>query len=546
MMDRSHNQKWVRLCLACLGSLVILAGCGPKNYKRDADERVYNIIDNKWKPEFGSKANYRISDVTPDPNAIQIKNAIPASGTLTLPHALALATAHNREYQTQKELLYTSALDLRLVRHGYEWQLFGGGSGLYRKEGRDEAIENEANVGVNRLLGVGTQLSTQIAAGWLDVIAGKGNDHLFSVFSAAIAQPLLRGSDPAIVLESLTQAERDTLYQIRDFNRFRKTFVVAVASEYFRAIGLYDVVKNTQEYRDVLSALHGKVTKLANAGLLPRFEADQVQQEALKASDALVIAMKEYEQALDQLKITLALPVTTEFRMDVGLLDVLKARGIPYPDVVVSTAMDTALSRRLDIANRADAVLDAQRAVYVAADSLRADLRLVGAVDLANDPDGHKVKAGALVDLPFDRVAEQNVYRKALISLDHRRRDYDLLADKIRLEIRTAHRKLVETAERYQILSKAQETALIRLGRTSALLQYARVSSRRVLNAQEDLYDARNDATKALIDYVVATLEFYRDTEVLQVRPDGLWEAEGLKIPVARDGPVAVRSETNR
>jgi outer membrane protein TolC len=541
MIDRSHNRRWLRLGLVCLGGLMVLAGCGPKNYKRDADEKVYNIIDRKWQPEFGSKANYRISDVSPGPNDLQIENTIPASGVLTLPRALALATAHNREYQTQKESLYQSALQLRLVRHGYENQLFGGGSALYVKDKRDQAIQTEANVGFNRLLSTGTQVSAQIAAGWLDVLSGKGNDRLFSVFSAAISQPLLRGSDPAIIMEQLTQAERDTLYEIRDFNRFRKTFVVAVSTEYFQILDQYDLVQNTQDYYDALLRLHGKVVKLADAGLLPKLEADQVRQDMLRASDNLIIAIKKYEQSLDQFKITLALPVTAVFRMDVGLWDALRAHGIPYPNAVANDAVDTAVSQRLDVANSADAVLDAQRAVHVAADSLRADLRLTGAVDV-NAKGKSKVTAGPVLDLPLDRVAEQTVYRKALITLNQRQRDYDLLADKVRLEVLTAHRKLVETAERYRVLSSGFEIARRRIEQASTLMQYGQASSRRVLDALNDLHDARKNATDALIDYAVATMEFYRDTEVLQVRPDGIWEAEGSTVPLARTNPAAGRS----
>ena len=64
------------------------------------------------------------------------------------------------------------------------------------------------------------------------------------------------------------------------------------------------------------------------------------------------------------------------------------------------------------------------------------------------------------------------------------------------------------------------------------------MSSRRVLSAQQDLYDARRAATDALIDYATATLDFYRDTGVLQVRPDGMWEADGAALPVAWTEPV--------
>ena len=43
----------------------------------------------------------------------------------------------------------------------------------------------------------------------------------------------------------------------------------------------------------------------------------------------------------------------------------------------------------------------------------------------------------------------------------------------------------------------------------------------------------------ALIEYVIATLDFYRDTGALQVRPDGMWR-EGPDIPVS-----SIRTTTN-
>ena len=43
-------------------------------------------------------------------------------------------------------------------------------------------------------------------------------------------QPLLRGGGEAVALESLTQAERNLLYQIRNYARFRKELYVEIAS----------------------------------------------------------------------------------------------------------------------------------------------------------------------------------------------------------------------------------------------------------------------------------------------------------------------------
>ncbi len=249
MTIASRHCEWVHWCVVCWASAVLLVGCGPKNYKQDADERVYSIIDKQWEPEFGTKANYRVSDVETLATDVHAGKRIAESGVLTLPEAVAIATVHNREYQTQKEHLYTIALDQRLVRHNFETSLFGGAGLFYTGDGTDEAVELEANVGFNRLLATGTQITAQLATAWTQVLLGRRDTGLSSIFAASVTHPLLRGSDPAIVLEELTQAKRDTLYQIRDFNRFRKTFVVWVVTQYYESLKLQDLARNAGKLR---------------------------------------------------------------------------------------------------------------------------------------------------------------------------------------------------------------------------------------------------------------------------------------------------------
>ncbi len=536
--DTPHNLRWIMRGLLGCTCLLWLAGCGPKNYKQDADDRVYDIIDQKWKSDFGSRANYRVNDVTPSPGDIQVAATVPASGILTLPQAVAIATNHNREYQGEKEVLYTKALDLRLVRHDFETYLFGGGSTFYSDDGDDEVIGVEANVGFNRLLATGTQIAASLATAWTEVLSGTADSGLSSVLAASVTQPLLRGSDPTVVLDRLTQAERDVLYQIRTFNRFRKTFVVWVITQYYRALELQQLADNAQGHYERLEALHDQVGILVSAGRLPSLEVDQLQQDMLEANDTVIQARKECDRFLDRFKITVGLPTTLEFRLDMTILRAWTDRGIPNPDVALPETIEAALRRRLDMANSADAVLDAQRGVYVAADQLRADLRITG--DITADTDGDTTgTAGAILDLPLDRVAEQNVYRKALITLEQRRRDYDLKTDTVRLEVREAYRNLRETAERYVVLSEALTLAQARLNRTEALLQYGRISSRRVLTALEDLYEAEDKATNALTNHAVAVLDFYRDTGILRVRPDGMWERAPNAVAVVDSGSRA-------
>jgi outer membrane protein TolC len=516
--------------LVCLFNL---AGCTQHNYKKEADEKVYNIIDQKWRIDYGTKANYKISDTTPTPSDIQVEKAVPASGVLSLSEAVALATAHNREYQTNKEELYIKALDLSLTRYEFERQFFRVVGGGYAADRNDEVLGIEANYGFNQLLASGTRISAKVASAWVDVLSGNLRSGLTSLLSVTVIQPLLRGGDRRVVLENLTQAERDTLYEVRSFNRYRKKFVVSVISQYYVVMQKLDAVKNARTNYNTLNRVFGRIEKLANAGRIPQFELDRAMQEKLKAFDISLQAEREYKQALDEFKITLSLPTTAEFQLDENELEALRATEMAKPDFSEAEVIEAALLRRLDMANNADAVIDAQRKVFVTADALRAELNIIGSADAVSSRRGDRNTLGSLseeyglgfeLDLPLDRVPEQHIYRKALITLNQRQREYDLATDIVRLEVRQAYRNLDEAAERHKVQLEALQLAETRFNKTYLLLQYGRASSRRVLSAQEDLFDAQNEATQTLVDYTIATLNFYRDTGVLHVRPDGMWE----------------------
>ncbi|MHC4361775.1 MAG: TolC family protein [Planctomycetota bacterium] len=473
--------------------LYLLSGCDRHNYKNEADEQVYKIIDQKWQEGFGGKANYKISDTEPLPGDLQVERAVPASGVLTLPHAVAVATDHNREYRTQKEALYIVALDLRLTRHDFETQFFGGASGGYNEDWNDSAYGFEAGFGFNRLLAGGTRISSQVAAAWVDVLTGNLRSGLASILSATVTQPLLRGSGPRVVRENLTQAERNALYQVRSFNRFRKVFVVSIISQYYRVLQLSDAVRNAEENYNTINEVYERLEKLSKAGRVPQFEMDRIAQDRLRASDTLVLALRDYKQALDEFKLSLSMPADAEFELDARELEALRAAMSTKPAFSEEEVIEAALYRRLDVANSADAVIDAQRKVYVATDGLRADFNVVG---VATD----------------------------ISSRRGDRRDYELTADTVKLEVRQAYRELTAAAERYRVQLESLHLAGKRYKNTLLLVRYGRASSRRVLRAQWDLFDTQNAATEALVDYAVAMLSFYRDAGVLQVRPDGMWE----------------------
>ena len=523
------------LCLAFVA--LTLSGCSKQasEYKADSDERVYKILDKKWDPNtHGVKTNYKISDVEPDPQAIKIEKTVPASGVLTLSDAVAIATAHSREYQTEKENLYLSALDLNLTRHDFETQFFGGGTAGYQYDDPTSMQQLNASpmVGFSRLLQDGTLITTNLTLAWVDILTGDFRSGLAGIFSAAISKPLLRGSQREIVMENLTQAERNTLYQIRTFSRFRKTFVVSIITQYYMVLQQYDRLKNAEDNHAILISVYEKAEKLTKVGRLPKYELSEIRQKNIQARDIIVMEQESYQQMLDEFKLALALPTDSEFSLDETEFLIVKAKDMPIPSFSNQESIETALKNRLDLLNSFDSIDDAARKVMVAEDAFRAQLNLVASTATVserrqslrgfNNLDS-QINAGVELDLGLDKAFEQTEYRKALIVLNQARRFYQQTQDQVKLEVRNDYRNLIEATQRHGIQVENLELAKKRFNDTMLLLKYARTNTRRVLDAQRDYYDAQNEAADAAFQYTVAMLDFYRDTDVMQVKPDGMW-----------------------
>ncbi len=523
------------LFIVCFPGLVFLllpGGCSREYYKQQADEESYEIIDNKWDAEHGRKVNYRISDVEKDANSIDV-SSIDTGGFLTLEEAVSIATAQSREYQQQKEALFLSALDLTLFRHDFAMQWFGTFDSDYVRNSSDESLDYSAELGFAQLLADGTQISTSVALDWIRFLTGDPSESLSSLLSATVSKPLLRGSGRKVVQENLTQAERNVLYQIRLFNRFRKTFVVSVVGEYYQVLQSLDSVQNSRSNYENLVFAYERAKMMAESGRLPQFQADQTQQSMLSARDQLTRAVQSYERDLDRFKLSLAIPVDMEVRLDPNELGALSDVSISDLEYSSDDAIEAALVNRLDLAVSADRVDDARRKVYVAADALNMDLDLVGSlgVDSTDKKEFTRLRfhegsysVGGRVSLPLDRKSERNAYRESLISLNRRQRAFDEFIDEVKLEVRDAYRRVEESARRYEIQVISLNLARERVASTNLLLEAGRAETRDLLEAQESLLSAQNSTTSRLVDYTLARLAFYRDIGLLNVRPDGMWE----------------------
>jgi hypothetical protein len=88
-----------------------------------------------------------------------------------------------------------------------------------------------------------------------NLLTGNAASSLGLAGDASVSIPLMRGSGRHIVTEPLTQAERNVVYAMWDFEHYKKTFAVRVARDYLAVLRRLDEVVNSREnYRSVISS----------------------------------------------------------------------------------------------------------------------------------------------------------------------------------------------------------------------------------------------------------------------------------------------------
>ncbi len=189
---------------------------------------------------------------------------------LTLDQAAELATFNAREYQDQRENLYLAALPVALERFSFTSQLFAAQEGAREYSGQTSVNGSSNNWslnnggGLSKVLPTGALLLLNFANTTVFDFLNPKNTVSTTSLNFSAVQPLLQGGGQAIALESLTQAERNLLYQIRVFARFRKQLYVEIASNSGGSI-------NGSSFQPVgvLSNNSSGSTGLGNTGVTP-------------------------------------------------------------------------------------------------------------------------------------------------------------------------------------------------------------------------------------------------------------------------------------
>jgi outer membrane protein TolC len=535
------GMKPIRAILAPLSLfLFVVYGCTAEGYREEADTEVYDILKEKRlsavgqtydeAPEFVVEAKV---DSLRKRLLEEIKAGVKPQLEISLEDALNIAAENSDPFQSQRESLYRAALALTTQRNRYSTIWSGGGDASSRGVGENgETIgRGGADVSASKILSSGATILGSFVSSFFKVFTSGGGWDATSLLSMAITQPLLQGFGKIATMEPLTQSERDAVYSIRNYERFRRDFCITVVAEYLAVIeeqnNLTNQVANTKSLVDNRK----QAMDMSLAGRMQRFEVDQALQQELTATDNELASRTRLKTTLDRFKATLGIPIETELTLRSGALKAMQDFGVGALDLGEDEAFEIALQNRLDLKNRTEAVEDRARKILVAENALKMGLDLSAAVDVPNTTLSNPAKldwrkfqwqVGIELDLPLNRVPQRNVYRSALIDYDAEARGLSHFIDTIKREIRISIRNLNQARRSYEIQQNSLSLAEVRVDSTKLLVDAGRAQMRDFLNSQDDLLEAQTRLTAALVNYVVTKLELLNDLQLLEVGESGL------------------------
>ena len=543
-----------------------LIGCSNSAYRDSADGETYRAIAEKAPLVAGMSDQVLIDEEKRvDLTSFQVNNQSyefldneaegeVGASIISLNAALDLAFQHSKDYQTQKERLYLEALALTLDRYRFAPTFSATGGGGYQWDTTDqvvidmqamtgatpistsESVVARSALGARYLLKSGGAIALNLTNNFTRFLSGDVSEFSTGALIGSFTQPLLRDFGSDIETEVLLQAERDLLYQLRDFTRFRKEFAVQVASQYYVVLLARETANNNFAGLLANNLSLEREQAFQAEGLTTLLQVGRLEQSALQADLRWVRAITSYKRGLDNFKILIGLNAEDNIVLDDNEMVLIAETGMDSPDVNLEQAIAMAVQTRLDLYTQLDQVQDAARRIELAANDLDVALDLNFLVSVPGSADGSYgemefenavYSAGLDFDLPLDNKAQRNNYRRAIIDYDVATRGYILALDAVKIEVLRTWREMNEARKSYDINLRGVQINERRVEEAELRAELGLGDIQDTVDSQNDLTKSRTELTTSIVSHNIAKLEFWRDVGLLYVDDNCQWE-EGI------------------
>ncbi|QOI99296.1 MAG: TolC family protein [Phycisphaeraceae bacterium] len=463
---------------------------------------------------------------------------------LDLAGALREAQRAGREYLSAQEDYLIAAIGLLVERHLWSPRFFNdtfvGIAGAGDQGRFEHALSIINTLRATQRLPFGGEVEARWITRATDQLRQQATGYYVQSSELGISGnvPLLRGAGD-VAREGLISAERNLVYQAREFERFRRQYLVSVSTDYFALIQTQARITNQERQLASLETFRRGTSERVAAGRIREFERAIADNEVLSATAALAGLRESYILQLDRFKVRLGMSPDRPL--------VIRPIGfdLPEPEADPAAAATLALDLRLDVQNARDRVDDARRAVANARNGLLPDLNVTAGVSVPTsggtdvggygfDPDDTRYQAGLTLSLPLDRTIETLALRRSLIDLERQGRAFERRRDETVVEVRGALRN-VELA-RFQLTLAERAVEINQRRLEEQQLRIDQVEPQKVVDSENALLNAENARDQATTTLRVAILEYLLATDQLRVAEDGSFEP--LPGMVRRQAPA--------
>lgn len=459
--------------------------------------------------------------------------------SLDLHEAWRVSQRSAREFLSAEEDYILAAVRLLIQRHLWSPRFFNDTTVSLAGRGDDGTFDSAARV-INELR-VTQRLPSggDLAARWVWEASEQLRDRASGSYTQASRLaldadiPLLRGAGP-VAREDLIQAERDLIYQARQFEDFRRQFLVAIASDYFELVQAQAEIANQRAQLESLRLTERAETARYEAGRIALFRRNIATNDVLQAQARLASLRESYILRLDRFKIRLGLSTDASVALAPIRFD------LPDPSITLDEATRRALEYRLDLQTRRDRLDDSRRAVANARNDALPDLNVSAGVSVPTDPDERvgglgfspgdlDYSASVTFGLPLDREVERLRIRQAVVALRRSEREYDQFRDQVVVGVRQAVRQV--ELSRFQYRLAEERVKINELRKRELELKQEEADTQTKLDAENAWLESLNARDRAKTDLRNAILDYLLQSGQLRVARDGTFQPLPGMIP---------------
>ncbi len=326
--------------------------------------------------------------------------------------------------------------------------------------------------------------------------------------------PLLRGLGKAVNLDNLYRSRFSRRAAERSLYSARVNVVLETVS------AVYDIKKQSQlvelfEFQAARLAGHAETARIKErVGLATPIDIYRAEIRLKDAEDNLASARESVANARDRLKLILSLPLEKKIRTTAPL-------AFEPVRINPDEAVKLALSRRIELEQKADDIHEAERQAGIAKHNLLPRLDLVVGYDRFDSANEFRDSMGLnqdrwaiylTSDTDWARTNEKLDYRQRSLNLKNIRLSLEQTRDEINRDVRRQLKSLAKSHQRIQIRREQLRQADGKRALANLKFNYSMTDNFDVIEAETERQRAKVDLISAEIDYIIGT---YRMRSVL-------------------------------